>query len=163
MVSRVAEKYRVSKIVPWLGILFLAVLFFSLVMFFVTDTKVRRKVFFFPQYRSSRITGESRNLPVRGSMEANIELLIQEVLLGPVDVTHVHIFPEGTSLRTVLLRDTRLYIDLSVDAVLGRKKSELGFEESVEVLKRTVSYNFPSIESFLVTIDGEMPTTLLPE
>jgi hypothetical protein len=163
VVSRVAEKYRVPKIVPWLGILFLAVLFFSLVMFYNQDTKIRRKVFFFPQYRSSKVTGESRNLPVRGSMEENIELLIREILLGPVDVTHVHIFPEGTMLRTVMLRDMRLYIDLSVDAILGRKKSELGFEESVDVLKRTISYNFPSIESFLVTIDGELPSTLLPE
>lgn len=163
MVSRVAEKYRVPKIVPWLGIFFLAVLCFSLVMFFVQDTRVRRKVFFFPQYRSSKVSGESRNLPVRESMEENIELLIQEILLGPVDVTHVHIFPEGTSLRSVLLRDAQLYIDLSVDAILGRKKSELGFEESVEVLKRTVSYNYPSIDSFLVTIDGELPSTLLPE
>lgn len=163
MVKRVAEKYRVPLTVPWLGIALAAVLVFSLVMFFLEENPVRRKVFFFPQYRSSVVSGEARNLPVRGSLEENMELLVEEMLLGPVEVTHVHIFPEGTALRTLMLRGSVVYIDLSVDAVLGRKSSELGFEESVEVMKRTVRYNYPGVEAFVVTVDGEIPVTLESE
>lgn len=78
-------------------------------------------MFFFPQYKASMVAGESRNLPVRDDLEGNIELLVDEILLGPIEVTNERLFAEGTKLRTVMVRDKTAYIDLSIEAVLDTK------------------------------------------
>ncbi|WP_020612271.1 GerMN domain-containing protein [Sediminispirochaeta bajacaliforniensis] len=157
MVKHVAKQYRIPVIVPWMSLLLLALFLLSLTLFLVQGREIRRKVFFFPQYKASMVAGESRNLPVRDDLEGNIELLVDEILLGPIVVTNERLFPEGTKLRTVMVRDKTVYIDLSIEAVLDTKNSELSFQEALGVLRKTVKFNYPSVEKIIITIDGETP------
>jgi hypothetical protein len=157
VVGRIAKRYSIPRTVPVLALLLVMVLLFSLLMFFLSDRGTRRKVFFFPQYRSSQVAGEVRSLPVRNSLEDNITLLVKEQLLGPVVVTNDRLFPPSTVLRTLLVRNDTLYINLSVDAILGRRSTESSFEESVAVLERTIRFNYPEIDRVIVAIEGEIP------
>ncbi len=133
--------------------LFLSVLLFSL----SGESRSTERVLFFQEYRSADFTGEVRELPKKASKEADIELLVREIILGPIDIHNDPLLPEDADVRSVMLRDKTLYVDFSIDVIFQRQDSVLSFSEVLDGVRRTITFNFPSVERIVFTIRGEIP------
>ncbi len=139
-----------------LGVLALS-LAVSLLLFLLHGTDMQRQVLFFPEYRSSVCSGEERRLPTKPTTEKEIELLVKEILLGPFDVNYVAVLPQETSIRTIMLRNKKLYIDFSVDVVFQESESRLSFEEALDCVRKSIVFNYPQIDRIVFTVNGEQP------
>lgn len=157
MVSKLAAQYKIPPAAIWTGLVLFCVIALSFILYLFGGRDMQRTVFFFPDYQSRTISGESRMLPRRGDSERDIELYVREALLGPIDIRHDRLFPESSDLHTIMLREGKLYIDLSVDAVLGSRSSELSFAESVFALKKGIRFNYPEANDIIISIDGVQP------
>ncbi len=139
-----------------LGVLALS-LIISLLLFLLHGTDMHKQVLFFPEYRTSECAGEERLLPTKPTTEKEIELLVKEILLGPFNVNYVPVLPKATSIRSIMLRGGELYIDFSVDVIFQESDSRLSFEESVNCVKKSITFNYPHIDRIVVTVNGEQP------
>ena len=137
--------------------LWLLSFFVAATLFFFTHGGRTERVLFFPEYDKARVRGEARILPKKENREDDILLLTRELVLGPFEVHYDRVFPKSTDVESVLLRDGSLYIDFSLDPILRNEGSVLSFEEKIGVLKRTIRFNFPSVESIRVSFKGESP------
>jgi len=140
-----------------LGGILLLLLLLSAVMYMVWGSGRTEQVLFFPEYRSSRCYGEARSLPVKDTKEKDVELLVREVLLGPMNVDLVSLFSRETRLQTILLRDQTLYLDFNMAILNGISDAALSFEEALACLTKTVRFNFPEIREVIYSINGVQP------
>ncbi len=138
------------------GVLALSLLV-SLLLFLLHGTDMQKQVLFFPEYRSSECSGEQRLLPTKPSTEQEIELLVREILLGPFEVNNVPLLPQESSIRTIMLRDYRLFIDFSIDVVFQAAEARLSFQEALNCVKKSITFNYPKIEQIVFTVNGEQP------
>ena len=129
----------------------------SLLFFLINGTDKHRQVLFFPEYRSSECVGEQRLLPTKSTVEQEIELLVREILLGPFDVNSVAVLPQESKLQTLILRKNRLFIDFSIQVIFQEGESRLSFEEALDCVRKTISFNYPQIEQIVFTVNGEQP------
>ena len=113
------------------------------------------RVFFFPEDRTLSISGEARNIPRQDSLEGEVTSYVREWLLGPLDLEHTLLFPQGTKLTALFLRDGELFLDFS-PAIL-EKGSEVSYtlDEIVQTLHKGVIFNFPTIKIIHISVDGE--------
>ena len=132
-------------------------LLLSMIFFFFGGNEKETRVLFFPRYRTADCVGEERVLPRKKTPELEIELLLKEILLGPFDVNSVPVVPRDVQLRTVLLRDNRLFVDFSEDIVFRDVNSTLSFEEALECINRSIQFNFPVVEKIVYTVNGTPP------
>ena len=115
------------------------------------------RTLFFVEPVAKTVVMEHRLIAEKHDLEQNIELLIKDELLGPALLVRDSVFPSGTHLNHILLRDGTLYADLSIEAMFPSAHSGLNFEDSIRILKKTIKFNFPKIENIVVTIDGSIP------
>ena len=115
------------------------------------------RTLFFVEPVSKAVVMEHRLIAEKQDLELNVELLIKDELLGPALLVRDSVFPSGTRLNHVLFRDGVLYADLSLDAMFPSAHSGLNFADSIQILKNTISFNFPEIKNIVVTIDGSIP------
>jgi hypothetical protein len=139
-----------------LGIWIIALALSAVLFVFIHGGKTER-VLFFPRYNESELVGESRILPGKATVEDDIELLVSEIVLGPMEIHHDRVLPKTTDVQSVILREDTLYIDFSLDPVLKKGTSVLSFQEQIEAVQRSVRFNFPSIEEIIVSFRGETP------
>lgn len=132
-------------------------LLISAFLFFLHGIDREKQVLFFPRYRSSECRGEERLLPRKDTPEQEIELLVREILLGPFDVDLVPVLPTDGRIRTVLLRNGRLYLDFSTDIVFQEGNSTLSFGEALDCVGKSVMFNFPQVEEIIYTVNGNRP------
>jgi len=129
----------------------------SLLLFLINGTDKHRQVLFFPEYRSSECVGEQRVLPTKPTREQELELLVKEILLGPFDVNSVAVLPQESILQTLMLRENRLFIDFSIHVIFQKSESRLSFEEALDCVRKTITFNYPQIEKIVFTVNGEQP------
>ncbi|MFO7849930.1 MAG: hypothetical protein R6V67_08220 [Spirochaetia bacterium] len=152
---RIKSSYKYSIVVPLA--IWAAALVLSLTLFFLSYDGMVERVIFFPKYREQTLEGEPRRLPKKGELEKDIQLLIQETVLGPFNIHYDRVLPLDTELESILLREERLYLDFSLDPVVQQEESVLSLSEKIEAVKRTVRFNFPSVELITVTFRGQTP------
>ncbi|MBN2049972.1 MAG: GerMN domain-containing protein [Spirochaetales bacterium] len=126
-----------------------------LLYLFVGNGQVKR-VLFFPDDTVTRTVGETRMLPKVKGDEENIEVLLKELILGPVDLSLRPLLPKHTKVRTCMLRKKTLYVDFSPELIVGKEKISLSVDEALAGVERSLRFNFPRIEEILFFIDGEM-------
>ncbi|HOV62271.1 MAG TPA: GerMN domain-containing protein [Spirochaetia bacterium] len=132
----------------------------SLVFYLVIAYGSVERVLFFPRENSSTLAGELRVVPDKRGKEEDIRILISELLLGPAKLDLSRVVPRGTRLNSVLLRKGVLYVDFSNDIFLGRKESELSFDEMLAAVRKTILFNFKRIKSIIISIEGQIPGSL---
>ena len=115
------------------------------------------RTLFFVEPVSKAVVLEHRLIAEKHDLELNVELLIKDELLGSALLVRDSVFPAGTRLNHVLLRDGILYADLSIEAMYPSAHSGLNFRDSIQILEKTISFNFPQIENIVITIDGSIP------
>jgi hypothetical protein len=115
----------------------------------------RNAVLFFPRAGSTRLCGESRPvLPGRAGLEESARIMVEELLLGPADIRFSPALPRGTRVTETLYRRGRLYVDLSEDAVFAVNPS---LTEGLSAVRKTLRYNFPTLRSVVLTVEGREP------
>ena len=115
------------------------------------------RTLFFVEPVSKAVAMEHRLIAEKHDLELNVELLIKDELLGPALLVRDSVFPAGTRLNHVLLRDGILYADLSIEAMFPSAHSGLNFKDSIQILEKTITFNFPEIKNIVITIDGSIP------
>ena len=115
------------------------------------------RTLFFVEPVSKAVVLEHRLIAEKHDLVLNAELLIKDELLGPSLLVRDSVFPAGTRLNHVLFRDDILYADLSIEAMFPSAHSGLNFRDSIKILEKTISFNFPQVKNIVVTIDGSIP------
>ncbi|MBQ3319540.1 MAG: GerMN domain-containing protein [Spirochaetia bacterium] len=145
---------RVFQIILFLALIVLVV---SGIYCYKRQSVYTERTLFFVEPVSKAVVLEHRLIAEKHDLELNVELLIKDELLGPVLLVRDSVFPTGTRLNHVLLRDGTLYADLSSEAMFPSAHSGLNFNDSIRILEETIRFNFPEIEKIVVTIDGSIP------
>lgn len=148
-------KKRQARLFLWGGLM-AAVLAGSVITYLVMDGSQVNRVLFFPEDGTGHTAGERRRLPRRDGDENSIQLLVEELILGPVELSLNPLLPKHTSVRTCMLRDRIVYLDLSPELVVAGSETGLSVEESLHGIERTIRFNYPRVEDIIFFIDGEM-------
>ena len=80
-----------------------------------------------------------------------------------MNIEFSRLMPMQTELRTVLLRDSTLYLDFSEDILFYTEEVPLNFDEMTAALKESIMYNYYYVKKIIVTIQGEQPYVMKPE
>ncbi len=116
------------------------------------------RVLFFPGARTARVTGELRRLPGLGDDREDLRLLLNEVILGPVEIQHGRLVPRGTRVRSLIVNDGIAFVNFDQGILFEAPDQQLALEEVLDVLRRTIRYNFRSIERVVFTVNGQLPS-----
>jgi hypothetical protein len=148
---------KIPKYVLISGGLFI---FFFLVAFtsflFVTHDREKHLVFFF-EYQQGTLGGEVRSIPWRPSVEDRVLLLVEELLWGPMDPRLSRVFPLGSQVRSILVREGILYVDLSPDVLFTSEDVRIEWNDRLKALHKTLSHNYPRFKKIYITVNGQIP------
>jgi hypothetical protein len=136
--------------------LFVFLLVLSLSLYLTTRPWIPR-VLFFPEVTSGKLVGERRFLPPRSGLASQIELYVQELILGPSDPLLTRIVALDARLRSVIARDGRVYVSLSRDVLEIQRGAPLTFDQSLQTIANGVLYNFPGIRDLYLLVEGQIP------
>ncbi|NBB91522.1 MAG: hypothetical protein GVY23_10045 [Spirochaetes bacterium] len=135
----------------------LATFVISLVFYLTLHAKNSERVLFFPGNITDDISGERRVVTNFSELERDMEALAEEVILGPTSLYRSRVLPKDTAIRLFMLRENVLYVDLSREALFGDESLRLDFVQSVSVLRRSLEFNFRSLEEVVITVEGQLP------
>lgn len=111
----------------------------------------------FPGTTATELSGERRLVPRTPDDERAIELLVEEILLGPARISHSRAMPRGTRLRSLILEAGTVYLDLDESAMFGGPDVRVDAQTGLRAISESISYNFRWIERVVLTIDGNVP------
>jgi len=127
----------------------------SLCLYLFLPGKLVRTVFVFPDEISKKLSPEVRSLPFTWDQEHNVELAVREILLGPARHNHLRLFSRQAGLKSVLVRNGKIYIDLSEEAFLPDPDVIYSPAVALEVLKATLMDNFAGVSQVMISVGGE--------
>ena len=111
----------------------------------------------FPGTTATELSGERRLVPRTPEDERAIELLVEEILLGPARISHSRAMPRGTRLRSLILEAGTVYLDLDESAMFGGPDVRVDAQTGLRAISESISYNFRWVERVVLTIDGNVP------
>ena len=138
------------------GSLFAFLLILSLTLYFVTKPWHPR-VLFFPEQTTGKLVGERRFLPPRRGLTSQIELYVQELILGPADPLLTRIVSRDVHLLSVIARDGKVYVSLSRAIIQTRPDSPLTFDQTLQAIANGVLFNFPAVRELHLLVAGQIP------
>jgi hypothetical protein len=138
------------------GILFAFLLVLSLTLYFITKPWYPR-VLFFPEQTTGKLVGERRFLPPRRGLTSQVELYVQELILGPSDPLLTRIVPREVHLLSVIARDGEVYVSLSREIIQSRPDAPLSFDQTLQAIADGVLFNFPSVRDLYLLVEGQIP------
>ena len=112
-----------------------------------------RRVFIFPSAEDGKYIIEYRNLTNKPH-QGNIQLYIEEILLGSTVERTKLLFTPGTKVISCFERKHVLYLNLSND-LLSMGDGVVDIREGTELLKKNIKENFSEIDSVEIFIDGK--------
>lgn len=127
----------------------------SLSLYLFLPGKLVRVVFQFPDEITKNLSREVRSLPFTWEQEHDVELAVREILLGPARHNHLRLFSREARLRSVLVRNEKVYIDLSKEAFLPDPDVIYSPTVALEVLKATLMDNFAGVFQVMISVGGE--------
>ncbi|GEM_PF-970601 len=139
------------------GVLFILVLTFSLTTYFVFNDLKRRRVLFFPELKSLKLSGEVRYLPKRNDMESEIELLLKELILGPSREDHLMLVSRNVKLLSMIVKNREVFVNFSSDILFEVAQNRLGLNETFSAIADSIIFNFPTIRRVYFFIEGQIP------
>jgi hypothetical protein len=149
--------YAADKSLFIAAIMLVAAFAISLVFYLTLHADNAERVIFFPGNISDDISGERRVVTKFPELERDMEVLTEEVILGPTSLYRSRVLPKDTGIRVFMLRDNVVYVDLSREALLGDDSLRLDFVDSAAVLRRSLQFNFRSLEDVVITVEGQLP------
>ena len=143
-----------SKFVPFIFAGLLAVVFLVSVFLFAFSENWERRVLFFPHVKSTKVTGEERFLPDMGSENANVLLLVNEIVSGPYKYGNLPVIPVGTKVISAMMRDGILYVNFSDGIFQIDKLVLISPRQMLQAFADSIIYNFPGVKKVFVFIEG---------
>lgn len=140
-----------KKLIIFSSILFL--IFLTSLIFYLVELKSNRKVFIFQCIDDDKIHFEIRYLP-KVDKEQRIKQYIDDLLLGPINDRYRPLFAAETKINSCFVRDKKLYIDLSEEAILQKDISS-ETKIAVELLKINITKNFSGIDDVILFMMGQ--------
>ena len=137
--------------------MFGASLLVALLFYFVFPPSQSERYLFFPENITGKLKGESRLVPRHRTLEADVQTLVAEELLGPVRVRDKRLVPVDTRIRSLIVRNEKVYIDFSTEMVTAADQVQETTTRAIQILTHTIQFNFPQIKQVTVTINGELP------
>ncbi len=144
---------KTVHLIVWTSI-FTVTLVVSLILFLARPDRKDRIVLFFPSEATKEWIGEGRNIPHMRNTEESVYELLKEITLGPIQLRLGSTLPRNTRVRSVLLRGNTLYVDFSEQLAMTANASPTVFTDSLEAVRRSVLFNFPSIDRVLQFVRG---------
>ena len=139
----------------WTASLLGATFLLSLGLYFLVPGHLIRTVLQFPGEISRNLSPETRSLPFTWDREHNAELLVREILLGPTRHDHLRLFSRQAQLRSVLVRQNTIYVDLEQDSFLPDPDVIYSPVTALKVLKATLMDNFAGVSDVRISVGGE--------
>ncbi len=147
---------------PWILVITLIVGLGAWALVDFLNLSLARYSFYFDNIHEGRTVYESRALPLVPDREGRIALYVSEYLLGPATLEAEALFPEGTGVRSLMLRGERVLIDLdSRAAVPASRRAQVA--GSLALLEKGIKRNFSFVEDVSLTIAGIIPQFRDPE
>jgi hypothetical protein len=143
-----------SKFVPIIFMGLLGVVFLVSLFFFVFSENWVRRVLFFPHVGRTKVVGEERFLPDLGSEEANVMLLVNEIVSGPYKYENLPVIPVDTKIKSAILHDHILYVNFSNGIFKINKLVLISPRQILQAFADSVLYNFPDVKKVVVFIEG---------
>ena len=122
-------------------------------MGYLVSKDSHRRVFIFPSAEDGKYIIEYRNLTNKPH-QGNIQLYIEEILLGSTVERTKLLFTPGTKVISCFERKHVLYLNLSND-LLSMGDGVVDIREGTELLKKNIKENFSEIDSIEIFIDGK--------
>ena len=122
-------------------------------MGYLVSKDSHRRVFIFPSAEDGKYIIEYRNLTNKPH-QGNIQLYIEEILLGSTVERTKLLFTPGTRVSSCFERKHVLYLNLSND-LLSMGDGVVDIREGTELLKKNINENFSEIDSVEIFIDGK--------
>ena len=122
-------------------------------MGYLVSKDSHRRVFIFPSAEDGKYIIEYRNLTNKPH-QGNIQLYIEEILLGSTVERTKLLFTPGTRVISCFERKHVLYLNLSND-LLSMGDGVVDIREGIELLKKNIKENFSEIDSVEIFIDGK--------
>jgi hypothetical protein len=144
---------RTRNLIIWASV-FTAAFLFSLILYLAASGRTEKYVLFFPSEITKEWIGESREIYYTRDTEDSVLALLNELALGPIGLRLAPTVPKGTGIRSVLLREKSVYIDFAATLVLKQPVLQISFSEMLSGIRKSVLYNFPSIEKVFIYVDG---------
>ncbi len=139
------------------GFLLLASLLVAVGFFLIWPPEWEARTLFFPGTTSARLTGERRLVPRTRARQEEISVVIEELVLGPAQITHGRLVPRQTRVQAVVLDQKDVYVDLSPDVMFGGDEVRLEVLDGLAGIEDTLFYNFRWLDSVTLTIGGQEP------
>lgn len=148
-------KVKVTKDLKTCIIIISAIILLFIVSFilFAVKGQGKRRTFIFPSVDTGSYVVETRYLPAK-PVQGNINLFIDELLLGSgVERTKL-LFTPGTKVESCFLRKDILYLNLS-DDLMQMGDGVLNIEDGVELLKKNIKSNFSKVKTIQIFVNGQ--------
>lgn len=139
------------------GFLLAVTFLIALVLFLVWPPERVARTLLFPGTTATELSGERRLIPRTRDDERALELLVEEMLLGPARISHSRAVPRGTRLQSLMLRDGTVYLDLDERAMFGGSEVRVDVPTGLRAITESIAFNFRSVEEIVLTIDGNVP------
>ncbi len=132
----------------------LAAAFVSLI-FWIATRPGSKAVFIYETSDSKSLSIERRFMKGK-PVVSRTRAYIDELLLGPISEHCRPVFQQGTKVLSCFERDRVLYVNLSSDMVKN-DSPDVDFKRQMELFKKNIHSNFPSIKKVELFIDGNEP------
>jgi len=139
------------------GLLLLFSFLVALLFYLVWPPSRVARTLFYPSATGTELSGERRLVPRTRDFRRAVELLAEEIVLGPVWIEHAAVLARETPIRSVAIAGKTAYVDLGVEAVLHADRVRLPMADGLAALEKTILYNFRSLEAVVVTVGGNVP------
>ena len=146
-----------NKRVFFWSAVFLVLLACSLLFYLLRPFREDQRILFFPAETTNQLVGEMRKIFHLKDVEESVRKLVQEMILGPIELKLGRALPKTTKIRSILVRDKKLFLKFSDDIIFSESSLELSFQEMIQAVKKTVTFNFPWIEDIVVFVEGQQP------
>lgn len=138
----------------------LAVLFLlSLVILLLKGETYRQVILFFPGISGQIDEPEVHYIPNAGDDETSLRLLIEEILLGPIDILRKPIVDSGTQIRGIFVHEHERRIMLSFSREIMQAIDGYGIDEDLQskffIIEKNVTANFPWYRTIGFLVEGQ--------
>ncbi len=127
----------------------------SLVLHLFTGPEIQGRIFFFPLNTGARIGSERRGIPERKLVDDQIEIFLNELLLGPETLALTHTAPEDTRILNVAVVERTVYVNVSQALLNADQELPVSIDEALANLRFNILFNFPRMEEIVFTIEGQ--------
>lgn len=112
-----------------------------------------RRIFLFEQQNKENLTAEIRYLKKTAAKD-DIKNYVDELLLGPITPQCRPLFPYGTHVKSLFLRDGVLYVNLSEEAIQLKEGKASEPLVATEIFKKNIFTNFRNVDIIKLYIVG---------